>query len=1044
MRVTSKLMISLAAATLAVLPAWAGGPNNPNGDGTYLKWDANVPVNYTIDLGALGSLSNQDAADIVREAAKRWNNVATSRLTLKDNGYLDVDVTADNYETFFGLGAGQEPKLRTENPIIFDSDGRLTNLVLGEGSNNTTLGFAGIRYYNPSANTVLSGWAVLNGKRASLPNNPWRSTDRFPRTLIHELGHLLGLDHSQGIQENFQQGWTKPCGETDSYCAEIVPLMYPYLDIRGTTYPQDDEVAWFSWMYPTANFPTTTGTIKGRALRRSGGGLQGANVVAVRAIDQGNGTYTMARDGAVSVVSDFLMLGTGAFELPGLAPGKYYVYIEPLDSAFTGGSGVGPFESRPTSFIRDYYSIPETATEDTTAKNLIEVGAGQTVTGIDIIANEVVNNLAALGDDDEMLYEFPEGFQFPFLGNVYNSVVVNSDGNLTFGQGDGKVGTARTESRFLSGPPRIAPLFTDLDPSVSSLARVKAEVGGDYVKFIWNNVPEFVDQGTASPNLFSVTLYASGNILFSYENLAITPDPDQEYAQGLQAVVGITPGGLSSGTARDLSVGEFPLEGSSIYEVFPGTTLDLNGKQILFSASSHTLLFPYLRESSSQFTGFAFSNYGEDVGSLTMEARGTDGAMAGYPTNPAAESVDPGKQIAKLGREVFGYTVTEQRDGWMRVLSSQPEIGSFYLYGNGVTNLDGSVAITEPSDKLYFTRLYHGTGVYPSLSGWLDAITELTVVNPNGNAVAVTMKLYGPTGLQIGQDVNRNLDPQGFLRETLGELFGLTSETIRDGYVGVSAAGSGLIGTSVIRLNDTVLGLNASPPSTASKLYSAQLGHGDSIFTSLKVVNPTNQAITVSIRGYIVDSGAAIDERFVAPFLLSPNQSFQRNVDQLFGLLGLPSEPFVGSIEVSSEPAGVVGDVVFGDPQNGGYAAALPLQSVPFKRAVFSQVSNGIVPAGGNSLLNAFTGLALFNPNASKATVNVEVFDREGVSVGTTEIDLGGKQRISKLLVQLIPQTAGQVRGYIVVTSDQPVVGQELFGNYALKYMAAVPPKIIE
>jgi hypothetical protein len=69
-----------------------------------------------------------------------------------------------------------------------------------------------------------------------------------------------------------------------------------------------------------------------------------------------------------------------------------------------------------------------------------------------------------LGDDD--MREVVLSFVFPFFGNGYDRVFVNSDGNLTFGEGDA-ASTERSVSRLLTGPPRVAPLFADLDPSTS-------------------------------------------------------------------------------------------------------------------------------------------------------------------------------------------------------------------------------------------------------------------------------------------------------------------------------------------------------------------------------------------------------------------------------------------------------------------------------------------------------------------------------------------------------------------------------------------------
>ena len=124
------------------------------------------------------------------------------------------------------------------------------------------------------------------------------------------------------------------------------------------------------------------------------------------------------------------------------------------------------------------------------------------------------------------------------------------------------------------------------------------------------------------------------------------------------------------------------------------------------------------------------------------------------------------------------------------------------------------------------------------------------------------------------------------------------------------------------------------------------------------------------------------------------------------------------------------------------FAAALPLQSQLFTRAIFSQVSNGLHPA--NRGLDSFTGLALFNPNDSDINVTITVRDHEGNTVGTTTVKIAPQERISQLLSILIPETVGLVRGSVTLESDLPLVAQELFGNAELHYLSAVPPTIIE
>lgn len=261
------------------------------------------PVPFTIDPGPLSStggtvfVSNQQGADIVRRAASNWNNVESATVILRDNGFLPYDISVFNYWDFFGLGQFNQPVL-PDNPIVFDADGSITDDLMGSGASNSILGFAAIRFADTNSAEFISGWAVLNGRLASLDAT-------FEQTILHELGHFLGLDHSQGLIENYL--------ELGQYASEI-PVMFPYGGSpQLPSEPIADDIAWLSWIYPESGHSEQTGTIKGHVflVELNGPPLQGANVAAIQAIPDGKGGYTESRSRIVSVVSDFRASGSG-------------------------------------------------------------------------------------------------------------------------------------------------------------------------------------------------------------------------------------------------------------------------------------------------------------------------------------------------------------------------------------------------------------------------------------------------------------------------------------------------------------------------------------------------------------------------------------------------------------------------------------------------------------------------------------------------------------------------------------------------------------
>jgi hypothetical protein len=154
---------------------------------------------------------------------------------------------------------------------------------------------------------------------------------------------------------------------------------------------------------------------------------------------------------------------------------------------------------------------------------------GLVVSPSDAALEEEIGERIALSDDDSRQIVFPKKFRFRFFGKVQKRMFVHSDGNLTFATPDA-ASTGRDLGRLILGPPRIAPLFADLNPEAA------AGEGGVYVltsdkKVVvtWRDVPDF---GQSNLNTFQVVLYPNGRITFAFGTL-----------QAREAVVGLAPGG---------------------------------------------------------------------------------------------------------------------------------------------------------------------------------------------------------------------------------------------------------------------------------------------------------------------------------------------------------------------------------------------------------------------------------------------------------------------------------------------------------------------
>ncbi len=165
-------------------------------------------------------------------------------------------------------------------------------------------------------------------------------------------------------------------------------------------------------------------------------------------------------------------------------------------------------------------------------------GTGYSASRLALPLSAEAGDTLALQDDDTTSRTLP--FAFGFYGTSYDQLFVNSDGNLSFGQGD-RASTSRNLGRLVSGAPRIAPLLSDLDPSAAG--RVSVAALGDRFTVTWTSVPQFEK---SDRNTFQVTLWPDGRIDFAYgSELSATIE---------EGVVGIAPGAGRGGvTAVDFS-----------------------------------------------------------------------------------------------------------------------------------------------------------------------------------------------------------------------------------------------------------------------------------------------------------------------------------------------------------------------------------------------------------------------------------------------------------------------------------------------------------
>ena len=161
---------------------------------------------------------------------------------------------------------------------------------------------------------------------------------------------------------------------------------------------------------------------------------------------------------------------------------------------------------------------------------------GYDVRQIDGAFRSTLGNRVALTDDDSERIDVP--FAFRFFGRTQTSAFVNSDGNVTFGEGDA-LSTERNVGRLLTGPPRVAPFLADLDPSAGGNVYVRA--AADQYTVTWCGVRGFE---SARVTNVQTTLLPDNTIEMKFGSTISLQE----------AVVGVSPGTTTEFAAVDLSV----------------------------------------------------------------------------------------------------------------------------------------------------------------------------------------------------------------------------------------------------------------------------------------------------------------------------------------------------------------------------------------------------------------------------------------------------------------------------------------------------------
>jgi hypothetical protein len=368
---------------------------------------------------------------------------------------------------------------------------------------------------------------------------------------------------------------------------------------------------------------------------------------------------------------------------------------------------------------------------------------------VDSGADFAAGERTGMGDDVSRTFDL--SFEFPFYGQRYRRLYLNSDGNITFVDSD-SASSERSLARFLNGPPRIAGLFTDLDPSASGEVRVLN--APDRFVATWSAVPEWERE---NPSTFQIELARDGTTYIRFGSTV----------GAASAIAGVSPGGSAAQvTLVDLgaerreiagALAESFQRGRSIDSVAVAKTFyrelpDLYDSLVVWTTfeSDEDDAFAYSAPVSNAATGTGDETYdfSESWGSEgELETYVFMGDVSRYPRDPSGRVLGAASRPTTLGllahevghRFLARAMVIHPGTPADVLLGRQSSHWSFFL-DSDASFLEGNEIVEESPGRF---RTVETVSRYSRLDLYLMGLGEPAEVAPFFVVTGATASLFG-------------------------------------------------------------------------------------------------------------------------------------------------------------------------------------------------------------------------------------------------------------------------------------------------------------
>lgn len=330
--------------------------NEVTSDGQPLHWPSGVPISYVVNANGVAGfttdLQRLLVIGAVDDSFRAWTNIPEASIRFTNAGTTSATGRA-------GDGVNAVSFLDPNGTVLF-RPGLLAVTSLLAAATPGAVGLSGGKVVNAEfAGQIIDADITFNPQFAVSPIGGTGAD--LVAIMTHEVGHLLGLDHT-GVLSSIMN----PFGEAGSGTA-------------NRTVELDDAIT-AAALYPTPSFAAPiSGTISGKITSASTAAVKSAHVIAISV------------PGGVPVASQ-LSGADGTYTIKGLPAGNYQVMVEPLDGPVGLSDFPGFYNSGQANFATTFFgSLISPAT--------VPVSAGQTATANVTVASQPAGilNVLALG-----------------------------------------------------------------------------------------------------------------------------------------------------------------------------------------------------------------------------------------------------------------------------------------------------------------------------------------------------------------------------------------------------------------------------------------------------------------------------------------------------------------------------------------------------------------------------------------------------------------------------------------------------------------------